>query len=195
MPKLTIMCGELRRPQLVRRELLKARLVGMRHPIRFARAALRGRRGSRHAVEATTGAPTMKKGTLPQATCKPQSHMCHFRIKNNHIAPWRSRGCHVDLFNVSKPVRMDRNRDSDPPHLLGNESASVCVNWSTVPYWHPKRRHTCKPLPDWKRARLSRTQNWDSARLSSTHLITRSSTTQIFPHHLLRLSTSPPPSE
>ncbi len=137
----------------------------------------------------------MKKGTLPQATSKPQSHMCHFQIKHNHIGPWRSRGCHVDLFNVSKPVRMDRNRDSVPPHLLGNESASVCVNWSTVPYWHPKRRHTCKPLPDWERTRLSRTQNWDSARLSSTHLITRSSTTQIFPHHLLRLSTSPPPSE
>ena len=61
LPKLRIMFCEILRPQLVRRELLRVRHTGVRHPTRFAREALGGRRGSRHAVEATTGAPTGKK--------------------------------------------------------------------------------------------------------------------------------------
>ncbi len=98
---------------------------------------------------------------------------------SRHLDTYICSICRVHLFNVSKPVTMNRNRDADPSHLFGNE----------------KRRLRCKPVPDWERAKLPRTQNQDSARLSSTHLITRSSTMQIFPHHLLRLSTSPPPSE
>ena len=133
---------------------------------------------------------SMKKGTLPQATSKPQSHMCHFQIKNNHIGPWRSRGCHVDLFNVSKPVRWI-GIVILTHHFLGATRAHVSVS-IRVPQKDDTRASLCQI---WERARLSRTQNWDSARLSSTHLITSSSTTQIFPHHLLRRSTSPPPSE